>query len=245
MQNIYDDDRFFDGYRQLRESGRGLNEAIEQPALRRLLPALVGLRVLDLGCGDGDLARWCLEQGASTVVGVDLSVRMLGLARERTSDTRITYIRAGLEEIAFRPASFDLVTSSFALHYARDYAAVMRSVASWLRPGGAVVYSVEHPVCTAQVARQGWASDHVGRKLFWALDDYADEGQRQQRWFVDGVVKFHRTVASLVNGLIAAGLVVERLEEPVPIPAALRERPELVDERRRPPVLVAKARKPE
>jgi 2-polyprenyl-3-methyl-5-hydroxy-6-metoxy-1,4-benzoquinol methylase len=244
MQNVYDDDRFFAGYRQLRESGLGLNEAIEQPALRGLLPPLDGLRILDLGCGDGELARWCLERGAARVVGVDLSAKMLGLARERTDDHRISYVRAGLEEIAFQPASFDLVTSSFALHYVRDYSAVMRNVARWLRPGGTLVYSVEHPVCTAQVARQGWASDHVGRRLFWALDDYADEGQRQQRWFVDGVVKFHRTVASLVNGLIAAGLVIERLEEPVPILEAVRERPDLVDDRRRPPVLVAKARKP-
>lgn len=244
MQNIYDDDRFFSGYQELRDSGRGWNEAIEQPALRGLLPSLGGLRVLDLGCGDGELARWCLEQGAASVVGVDLSARMLVLARARTTDARISYVRAGLEEVAFQPASFDLVTSSFALHYVRDYPSVMQNVAGWLRPGGAVVYSVEHPVCTAQVARQGWAADHVGRKLFWALDDYADEGQRQQQWFVSGVVKFHRTVASLVNGLIAAGLVIERLEEPVPIPEAIRARPELIDERRRPPVLVAKARKP-
>ena len=244
MQNIYDYDRFFTGYQQLRESGAGLNEALEQPALRGLLPPLDGLQVLDLGCGDGELARWCLEHGAASVVGVDLSARMLELAHARTTDARISYVRAGLEELAFQPASFDLVTSSFALHYVRDYPAVMRNVAGWLRPGGTVVYSVEHPVCTAQVARQGWASDHVGRKLFWALDDYADEGQRQQHWFVSGVVKFHRTVASLMNGLIAAGLVIERLEEPVPIPAAVRERPELIDERRRPPVLVAKARKP-
>ncbi|MCC7369287.1 MAG: class I SAM-dependent methyltransferase [Chloroflexi bacterium] len=244
MQNIYDDDRFFAGYQQLRESKLGLNEAIEQPAFRALLPPFDGLRVLDLGCGDGELARWCRARGAVAVVGVDISERMLGLARERTADDGITYVRSGLEVVQFEPASFDLVTSSFALHYVRDYPAVMGSIAEWLRPGGTLVYSVEHPVCTAQVARQGWASDHVGRRLFWALDDYGYEGQRQQTWFVSGVVKFHRTVASLVNGAVAAGFTVERLEEPGPTPEAVRDRPDLIDERRRPAVLVLKARKP-
>ena len=244
MQNIYDDERFFAGYQELRESGRGLNESIEQPALRGLLPDLGGIRALDLGCGDGELARWLRAHGAVSVVGVDLSRKMLRLARERTQDRAISFVRAGLEEISFNRGAFDLVASSFALHYIQDYDAVMRRVAEWLSPGGVLVYSVEHPVCTAQVARQGWVADHVGRKLFWALDDYADEGRRTQRWYVDGVVKFHRTVASLVNGAVAAGLVVERLEEPVPVREAMRERPELVEERRRPAVLVLKARKP-
>jgi len=249
MQNIYDDPRFFAGYRELRDTGRGINEAIEQPALRGLLPVLAGLDVLDLGCGDGELARWCVEQGARRVVGVDLSNRMLALARERTAEgrrhTRIQYVRSALEQAAFAPASFDIVTSSFALHYVEDYAEMMRRVADWLRPGGTLVYSVEHPVVTAQVAKQGWVADHVGRRLFWALDDYADESIRHQRWFVDGVVKYHRTVASLVNDVLAAGLVLVRLEEPVPLPEAVRARVDLVDDRRRPPVLVLAAVKPQ
>jgi SAM-dependent methyltransferase len=244
MQNIYDDPRFFVAYRELRDTGRGINEAIEQPAFRGLLPRLDGLDVLDLGCGDGDLARWCAARGARWVIGVDLSHRMLALARERTDDARIGFVRAGLEEVAFAAGSFDLVTSSFALHYAADYAATMRRVAGWLRPGGTLLYSVEHPVCTAQVARQGWVADHVGRKLFWALDDYADEGERRQRWFVDGVLKYHRRTATLVNGLLEAGLILERLDEPEPLPEAIRARGELVDDRRRPAVLVVKARKP-
>ena len=178
------------------------------------------------------------------MVGVDLSRKMLALAAERTDDARIQYVRSALEQVRFAPASFDVVTSSFALHYVEDYAAVMRRVASWLRPGGLLVYSVEHPVVTAQVAKQGWVGDHVGRRLFWALDDYLDEGIRRQRWFVDGVVKYHRTMASLVNGVLAAGLLLERIEEPAPLPEAVRDRVDLVDDRRRPAVLVLAARKP-
>lgn len=249
MQNIYDDPRFFEGYRDLRDRGRGLNTVLEQPALRALLPSLAGLDILDLGCGDGSFARWCLEQGARWVVGVDLSRRMLELAAERTSERRISYLRGAIEEVAFAPASFDLVVSSYALHYVEDYAGAVGRVFGWLRPGGSFVYSVEHPVVTAQVVEQGWVADHVGRRLFWALDDYADEGERRSRWFVDGVLKFHRRTDTLVNGLLDAGFLLTRMSEPEPLPEALRAAQGtgsgLVDDRRRPPVLVLAARKPD
>jgi SAM-dependent methyltransferase len=166
VQNVYDDRRFFAAYRELRDTKRGINEAIEQPALRRLLPPLDGLDVLELGCGDGELARWCAERGARWAVGVDLSARMLALARERTTDGRVQLVRTAIERAAFAPESFDLAASSFALHYVADDAAVVGRVFAWLRPGGQFTFSVEHPVVTAQVAKQGWVADHVGRRLF-------------------------------------------------------------------------------
>ena len=244
MQNVYDDPRFFTAYKELRDQKRGINEAIEQPALRRLLPSLAGLDILDLGCGDGELARRCVERGARRGVGIDLSARMLALARERSTDRRIRLVRTAIEQASFAPRSFDLVVSSFALHYVAEYGGVARAVFNWLRPGGRFVFSVEHPVVTAQVAKQGWVADHVGRRLFWALDDYADEGERCQRWFVDGVLKYHRRVATYVNGLLDAGFVLEHLDEPEPLPDAIRERPDLVDDKRRPPILVLAARTP-
>lgn len=244
MQNVYDDPRFFAAYRELRDARRGINEAIEQPALRRRLPPLDRLDILDLGCGDGELARWCVERGAHRVVGIDLSARMLALARERTTENRIRYVRTAIEQATFAPASFDLMVSSFALHYVADYAGVVRRAFEWLRAGGRIVFSVEHPVITAQVAKQGWVVDHVGRRLFWALDDYADEGERRQRWLIDGVLKHHRRVATYVNGLLDAGFLLERLDEPEPVREAMRDRPDLVDDRRRPPILVLAARKP-
>ncbi|MCC6173731.1 MAG: methyltransferase domain-containing protein [Chloroflexi bacterium] len=241
MQNVYDDPRFFEQYKRLRDDGRGINEAIEQPAMRALLPPLDNLDVLDFGCGDGGLARWCVTEGARRIVGVDLSERMLQLAAERTSDPRIAFVRAAFEQAAFAPDSFDLVVSSFGLHYVDDYAEVVRRVHRWLRPGGTFVFSVEHPMVTAQKAKQGWVTDHVGRRLFWAVDDYAEEGLREQRWFVDGVRKYHRTAASYVNALLDAGFVLGRLSEPEPVPGFRPERPDLVDDRRRPPILAIRA----
>ncbi|HEX7500605.1 MAG TPA: SAM-dependent methyltransferase, partial [Polyangia bacterium] len=70
-QNIYDDEAFFAGYRALRESQSGLNEAIEDPAVCALMPSILGKRVLDLGSGFGDFCRYAVAHGASQITGVE------------------------------------------------------------------------------------------------------------------------------------------------------------------------------
>src|SRR5271170_3018510 len=97
-QNIYDDPGFFAGYAQLPRSRLGLDAVFEWPAFQRLLPPLQDKRVLDLGCGLGYFAREARARGARTVLGVDLSERMLQQARAYTADSGITYVRASLEE---------------------------------------------------------------------------------------------------------------------------------------------------
>ena len=130
---LYDDPLFFAGYRDLRADGGGLNEDLEQPALAALLPDVHGARVLDLGCGDGALARRLAEAGAQEVIAVDASARMLAGA---VPHPLVRYLRADIETLD-RPASHtDLVVSSLALHYVRDYAGLIRRIAGWLRPGG-------------------------------------------------------------------------------------------------------------
>jgi hypothetical protein len=81
-QNIYDDERFFQGYAQLDRFGSGWETAMERSDFLALLPAVEGLRVLDLGCGLGQLSVYLAERGAAEVVGVDVSERMLALARK-------------------------------------------------------------------------------------------------------------------------------------------------------------------
>ncbi len=243
QQNIYDDPDFFAGYAQLPRSRQGLGAVFEWPAFQRLLPALRDKRVLDLGCGLGYFAREARARGAREVIGVDLSERMLQQARAQTNDTAITYLRASLEEFEPAPASFDLVVSSLALHYIADYPRLVRRVAAGLVPGGRFAFSVEHPIFTAH----GTADWHVGPdggRLHWPVDRYRDEGERRTRWFVDGVVKYHRTIETYVNALLDAGLVLARLEEPEADPAALAEHPEWRDERRRPPFLLLAADRP-
>jgi SAM-dependent methyltransferase len=243
-QNIYDDPEFFAGYAQLPRSQSGLSAVYEWPAFQRLLPAsLTGLRILDLGCGLGYFAREAMARGARSVLGVDLSQRMLDQARARSADTKITYTRAALEDYVPDTAAFDLVVSSLALHYIADYRLVAGRVAAGLVPGGRFAFSVEHPIFTAQ-GSSAWITDDDGTKRYWPIDRYRDEGERRTRWFVDGVVKYHRTIETYVNGLLDAGLMLARLEEPEATPAQLTQHPEWLDERRRPPFLLLAADRP-
>jgi SAM-dependent methyltransferase len=243
-QNIYDDPDFFAGYSKLPRSERGLGIVYEWAAFQRLLPvSLADKRVLDLGCGLGYFAREARERGARQVVGVDLSERMLDEARRRTTDPGIVYVRDSLEGFSAEPAAFDLVVSSLALHYIADYAGLVRRIATWLAPGGRLAFSVEHPIFTAD-GTSDWYKGPDGAALHWPVDRYRDEGERRTRWFVDGVVKYHRTVETYVNALLDAGLRLVRLEEPEAEAALLAEKPEWQQERRRPPFLLLAADRP-
>jgi ubiquinone/menaquinone biosynthesis C-methylase UbiE len=241
-QNIYDDPAFFAGYERLRRTGTGLNEVLEQPALWALLPgSLEGLRILDLGCGFGDFARKARSLGARSVVGIDVSERMLERAAEQTQDPAIAYRQSSIEQLDLGGERFDLVVSSLTLHYVQDYAAALARVAALLAPGGRFVFSVEHPMCTAR-PQQTWVRDDFGRALYWPVDEYRIEGARQTHWFVDEVTKYHRTIETYVNGLIGAGFTLRALAEPEPVPGAEDGAvPNLELARRRPPFLLLSA----
>jgi 2-polyprenyl-3-methyl-5-hydroxy-6-metoxy-1,4-benzoquinol methylase len=243
-QNIYDDPEFFAGYSTLERFGVGWERAVEHADLLALLPELAGRRVLDLGCGAGQLAHHLATNGAAEVIGIDVSERMLALAREQWPHPRVTYRREALEAATFPPGRFDLVVSSLAFHYVDDYRGLLARIARWLAPGGVLVYSIEHPIYTARLPGDGWVIDEAGQRMRWALERYPDEGAREETWFVAGVRKVHRTLATLINGVVDAGLVVERVVEPLPGAQWLDAHPRARHERDRPMFLLVRARKP-
>jgi SAM-dependent methyltransferase len=235
---VYDDAAFLAGYSRLERFGAGWTGAMERDDFLSLLPPVVGARALDLGCGLGQLARHLAAAGAADVLGVDVSERMLAQAEPHP---RVRFERVAIEDLALPAASLDLVVSSLAFHYVADYEGLMRRIAGWLVPGGTLVFSTEHPIYTARLPDLGWTTDAEGRRTGWAIDHYADEGMRQEHWFVEGVRKYHRTMSTLLNGIIDAGLRLERVIEPAPGPARLRARPQEADERRRPMFVLIRA----
>ncbi|KAJ4176467.1 hypothetical protein NW755_014400 [Fusarium falciforme] len=130
-----------------------------------------------------------------------------------------------------------------ALHYICDYRAVVKRVFKGLTAGGAFIFSVEHPSCTANPV--GWVRDADGAPQHWPLDLYQSEGERQTSWFIDGVTKYHRTVETYVNTLVGEGFRLDHLGEPKPSPEIVDKRPWLAETLRRPPILLLAATKPD
>jgi SAM-dependent methyltransferase len=240
-QNIYDNPEFFEGYSRLGRSVEGLEGANEWPALCALLPEMRGLRVLDLGCGFGWFCRWAREHGAASVLGIDVSEKMLERARATTSDAAIRYERADAERLELAAASFDLAYSSLALHYIEDLRALLAKLHAALVPGGRLVFSVEHPIFMAP-SHPAFSVDADGRTT-WQLDNYLVEGPRTTDWLAKGVIKQHRTVATYLNLLLRAGFTLKNIVEWGPTDDQIAARPEWAVERHRPYFMLVAAQR--
>jgi 2-polyprenyl-3-methyl-5-hydroxy-6-metoxy-1,4-benzoquinol methylase len=223
-QNIYDDDRFLAGYSTFPRSLDGLKATSEWPAFRAMLPAIAGRRVIDLGCGFGQLSRWLGEQGAASVLGIDLSEKMLARAVGETTARQVTYRRGDLDELVLPRSGADLIVSSMALHYVADFGRIVRTMFDALVPGGQLVFSVEHPIYAAR-AEPEWVVAADGRPAF-AIADYNVEGRRVTNWIVDGVVKYHRTIGTMLNTLVGTGFVYDAVTEWRPSEAELAAHPD-------------------
>jgi ubiquinone/menaquinone biosynthesis C-methylase UbiE len=240
-QNIYDVPGFFKGYQRMRDKSAGLNEMVEQLAILSLLPDVKGLTVLDLGCGAGELCRRISALGAREVIGADISANMLELAK-KDIPAGVAFQQKAMEDVEFDPGKFDLVVSSLAFHYVADLQNMFQKIYKFLKPSGLLIFSIEHPILTSsQGIHRGWVKDDSGNKLYWPVDCYSDEGKRESHWFVEGVVKYHRTVSTIMSSLINTGFSIKAVMEPTAAEEDEKTWPELKDARRRPPFLLVKA----
>ena len=241
-ENRYDDPVFFRKYSEMARSRLGLEGAGEWKTLRPMLPDFTGKRVLDLGCGYGWHAFYAAENGAEKVLGIDLSEKMLAVAREKNTFPNVRFARGAMEDVRFPDGSFDAVLSSLALHYVKDYAELVSRVYRWLAPGGAFVFSAEHPAFTAY-GNQDWYYSPEGEILHFPVDRYFYEGEREAVFLGEKVIKYHRTVDGYLKPLFQAGFTVEDRAEPRP-PEEMMDLPGMKDEMRRPMMLLVSARKP-
>ena len=245
-RNIFDDQTFFENYRALRETDVNYNDQLEQPAMRRLLPDLTGKTVLDLGCGFGHNCAEFVRRGASVVIGLDLSRRMLEEAERTCSDPKITYLQRDMTDLCGL-SRVDLIYSSLAFHYVQDFECFARDLYDHLNPGGWLLFSQEHPLVTATLGgRQHYNRDESGKETAFTFSDYGRPGRREVFWFVEGVEKFHRRFSDIVNALCRAGFLPDEICEPLPEETADQRLPGIVRrETIKPTFLIVRAKKPD
>lgn len=241
MKNEYDNKEFFEQYAQMSRSREGLAGAGEWHQLKKMFPPLEGKKVLDLGCGYGWHCAYAAEQGASEILGIDVSERMIAEANKSSPDARICYRVSDLEQYEYPEETWDCVISNLALHYIEDLEQIYRSVHRTLKKGGTFLFNIEHPVYTAREG-QDWIFDEKGSPLYWPVDDYFYPGKRHTRFLGCDVEKYHHTLTEIMNGLIRTGFRIEGVEEARPSEEMMGI-PGMKDEMRRPMMLMIRAGK--
>lgn len=175
------------------------------------LGEVAGLRVLEVGCGAGQGARWATRNGAE-VIGMDLSLGMLRAAQELHTETGLHpgLVQADALALPLASNAFDLAFSAYgAIPFVPDLEQLHREVARVLKPGGRWVFATSHPI--------RWAFPDVPNEAgLTANKSYFDRTPYSERDESGSVtyVEYHRTMGDHIAALRSANLQIEELIEP-------------------------------
>ncbi len=199
-------------------------------------------RVLDVGTGEGQLARLAVAIGASRAVGVDPTRAQVTEAVARGGGP--VYLRAGAARLPFPAATFDAVIACLVFEHIEAMDDAVSEVARVLEPGGRFVFMLNHPLL--QTPGSGWIDDHVldPPEQYWRIGPYLTESREVEEVASGVLIPFiHRPLSRYVNALVEAGLVLERMIEPAPPAGFMARAPEYRDAATIPRLLVLLARR--
>lgn len=181
-------------------------------------------RVLDVGTGDGQLARRAAALGMRAT-GIDPTSGQVRVAAERAGGP--AYARASATHLPFPDASFDAVVACLVFEHLVDPVAPIAEVARVLEPGGRFLFFLNHPLL--QAPDSGWVDDQIMEppEQYWRVGPYLVEDVRDEEVRPGVVLPFvHRPLSRYVNLMIDHGLTLTRMEEPAPPPGFLAQAPE-------------------
>ena len=225
----------------MERSKKGLRGAGEWSELQKILPDFHDKNVLDLGCGYGWHCKYAVDNGAKYILGTDISHKMLEIAEQKNNDERIEYQCIAMEDLSIPAETFDVVLSSLAFHYIKDFESLVKNISNWLKIGGEFVFSVEHPIFTSY-GTQDWYYDKDGNILHFPVDNYYYEGKREAVFLGEKVSKYHRTLTTYLNTLLQNDFMFQHIIEPQP-QEEMMNIAGMKDEMRRPMMLLISARK--
>ncbi len=171
-------------------------------------------RVLDVGCGEGQIARLAARSGAQ-VAGVDPTWGQLRVAAERAGGPG--YVMGHAAALPVAGASVDAVVACLVLEHVDELDAAMSEVARVLAPGGRFCLFLNHPLL--QAPGSGWIDDHtvVPPEQYWRLGPYLVETESMEAVEQGVWIRFlHRPLSRYLNAAADHGLVLERMLEPAP-----------------------------
>ncbi len=176
-------------------------------------------RVLDIGAGEGQLARVAADQG-STVTASDITWNQIVEAAARGGGP--AFVRNGAAQLPFAAEAFDAVLACLVFEHISDVDDAIVEVARVLKPGGRFIFMLNHPLL--QTPNSGWIDDQVldPPEQYWRIGDYLVEAETIEEVEKDVFIPFvHRPLSRYINAMAESGLVIRRMIEPAPPPGFL------------------------
>jgi SAM-dependent methyltransferase len=203
----------------------GFTEGADPEYTEQILPLAADLlagydRVLDVGTGEGQVARLAVAGGARLVVGVDPTANQVVEAARRGGGP--VYARSGADRLPFPDATFDAVVACLVFEHIEAVDDALDEVGRVLRPGGRFAFFLNHPLL--QTPGSGWIDDHVldPPEQYWRIGPYLVEDASVEEVEKDVFIPFiHRPMSRYVNAMADAGLQLRRMLEPAPPPGFL------------------------
>jgi ubiquinone/menaquinone biosynthesis C-methylase UbiE len=191
---------------------------VEKPMMKKLMPKLTNKKVLLLGCGSGEESIIIKKAGAKKIIGIDISVAAVRLARETYPEHEF---RVGnMNKLKFENNSFDFVYSSLSLHYSKFPKRVYKEIYRVLRPGGELLFSIGHPIrwASKKVNINGAPIHIIGfsnnDKLPRIYGNYASFAEHKHNFPSGEVLKFWVGSPSFHFGLLkGSGFTIENFSE--------------------------------
>ncbi len=202
-------------------------DLVNTPGFFELLPAIAGLRGLDVGCGEGHNTRLLAERDAR-MYAIDVSPTFARYAFQAKDHggPGIRYAVASGQHLPFADAAFHFATAFMSLMDMPQPEHVLREVNRVLAPGGFFQFSINHPCFDPPYRKK--VRDSSGRDTAVEVGRYFDEGPGPiQEWLFGAIPnhlrrglrpfrtpKFHRTLSDWLNAIVASGFQIERVAEP-------------------------------
>ena len=211
----------------------GFTDGADAEYTEQILPLaaehLAGARsVLDVGAGEGQVARLAVAGWATLVVGVDPTSAQVQTARRRGGGA--SYVRGDAARLPVATGRFDAVVACLVFEHVRAADAALAEVGRVLRPGGRFLFFLNHPLL--QTPGSGWIDDQVLEppEQYWRIGPYLVEDESLEEVEKDVFIPFiHRPLSRYVNAMAAAGLVIRHMAEPAPPPGFIARAAEYVD----------------
>jgi ubiquinone/menaquinone biosynthesis C-methylase UbiE len=197
----------------------------EKPAMAALLPDLSSKRVLVLGCGPGEDAGYLKSQGAEEVVGIDISEKLLEIAKLNHPECEFHLM--DMEHLELPDNSFDFAYSSLALHYLKDWTQVSSEIFRVLKHGSSFIFSCGHPVYSTMVITE---NDDTRRVRMMADIKHKDTNTAEiigdyftRRVIINpepemDVTTWHKSIGEIASECTSAGFLISAIVEPKPHP---------------------------